>query len=142
MTATLEPQLDHDFNVITLTSDDPFVLARQRAFLKRYHLPDATRPIGWQWWGIAEDGAIVLLVGTVKRPDNSLEIADFYPLPTRAGVKAAYFVGEFLKYLVDSKQVSYIVGSVFVNNRWMRTHWEKVFRVGPKLAIYVYSGEQ
>jgi hypothetical protein len=135
------PALVDGFSIVKIGRDDPAIQERVSAFLRRYRLPANTPALGHDWWGLMKDDVLCLVIGVVPRSDQSLEVTDFYPAPTKDGMKAAVLAGEFLKSLVDSGKIKYFVGAVLPQNRWMQKHYAEFFGSGPKCLIYCYGGQ-
>ena len=141
MTAVAERATVDGFAIVKIGRDDPAILQRLAAFVRRYNLPITTIPLGHDWFGLVKDDVLSLVVGVIKRHDGALEITDFYPAPTRDGVRAAYLAGEFLKSRVDSGSMPYFIGAVLPQNGWMDRHYRKFFGAGPKFFVYCYEGK-
>jgi hypothetical protein len=139
MSATLQ---DVDgFTITSLEKGDPVIQERLAKFLKRYKLPPDTPAMGQEWWGFKKDGRVVLVIGIARRADASIEVTDLYPEPSRDGLRAARLAIDFLKAIVDAKQLRYIVTSVASTNKYMQRFLNKV--VGkPACVVYCYNGSQ
>lgn len=140
MTALAQTELDLGFRLVPISMMHPVVVERFQAFCKRYDIPAETRPIGIDWFGMVHAEKVVLVMGIVKRPDGSIEVSDFYPEPSRAGMAAALEVGGMLKAAVDQQAVPYVVGVVMSKNRFMRKHFRDFFGTEARCEVYVYGG--
>ena len=129
------------FFPVQLEASDPLVRNRLAAFFARYNLPRDTIPKAIHWWGISDGETVHVVVGTAHRLDGSIEVTDYYPLPTKLGVEAGYFGLRALKALVDTKRVPYVVCAILWRNRFGQKHFERVFGGSPRCVVYAYDGD-
>ena len=148
MTATLErPQADvdapatvEDFEVAKVSYDHPQVRRFIARFFEKMGIPMQTHPLGILWFALVKNETIHCVVGTAGRPDGSIEITDFYALPSHDGVRAGYLVLEFFRALVDAGRIPYFLGVMLTKNKSGQRHFEKFFGRGPASSIFIYNG--
>lgn len=142
MTATMtngKTKLVDGFDMVKIERSDSAVHERLYAFLKRYDLPLDTEPMGENWFAFRKDGRIVLVTGWVSRKDGSIEITDFYPVPSKDGIKAGHLALEFVKALVHAGKIPYFVFTCAWKNTYAQRHANKL--VGePACVVYCYNG--
>ena len=129
------------FTLTPLTADSPAVLERFKAFCDKIGIQKPWRDERVRWFGLFKDGVCSLVCGIYPRPlDGSVEVMDFFPAPTRDGVRAGYVGMKLLKLLVDEKIFSYFLGGIPAQNNFGRRHAEKFFGITPRAIVYVYEG--
>lgn len=129
------------FEIIALREKDAAVQERIDAFFKSVGVPKPWRHPAIKWLGFAKGAPLDLVVGLFVRPDNAIEITDFYPAPTRDGVKAGYVGLRMLKMLVDEKIIPFWIGGVVARNKKGQRRAERYFGIEPTSVVYQYGGK-
>lgn len=128
------------FDMKPLSVDDPIVQERIDAFYQKFGLVKPWQHPALSWFGLFKNDVAALIVSVFVRPDNSMEVTNFYPAPTRDGVNAGYVGLGLLKTLVDFKVVPYWIGPIPRQNESGRRHAEKFFGIKPRSMVYCYDG--
>lgn len=128
------------FEVVPLKERDPVVQERMDAFYRRVGIPKPWHHPALSWFGFAKDGKIALVLAAYVNPDNAIEITDYYPAPTRAGVQAGYVGLKLLKMLVDYKVIPRWFGGVVWRNKSGQRRAERFFSMEPRSVVYSYDG--
>lgn len=129
------------FKVVTLDEKDAIVQERMDAFYNSVGVPKPWHHPALKWLGFVKDGTVALVVGAWVRPDRTVEITDFYPAPTRDGVKAGYVGLKLLKALVDEKVIPFWIGGIVARNKKGQRRAERYFGITPRSVVYVYDGK-
>jgi hypothetical protein len=132
--------VNDDFQVLNLPPEHPTIVRLRNAYLRRWNLPGDREVPGKRYWGVTVADRIVLVAGYLPRPDNSLEITDFFVIPSRDGVRACYYVLAYLKTSVDAQKVAYVLGATIARNGAMQRRIRTAFgRAGEPLTwVYKY----
>ena len=128
------------FAIVPLKQEDAAVQTRADAFFKSVGVDKPWRPPIVKWLGFVKDGTISLVVSVFLRPDDKIEVLDFYPAPTRDGVKAGYVGLRMLKALVDEGIVISWIGGVVARNKKGQRRAERYFGISPLAVVYEYGG--
>jgi hypothetical protein len=128
------------FELRPLALEDAAVQERLNAFYDRLGLVKPNRSPLQKWVGFFRHGVCALVVCVVVRPDESIELTDYYPAPTRDGVKAGYAGMALLRALVEKKIIPYWIGGIVANNAFGLRHVERFFGIKPRSMVYVYDG--
>lgn len=99
-----------------LKLEDDIVQERLGACYARLGIEKPWRHPAITWFGFAKDGVVSLVLGAVVRGDNSIEVTDFYPAPTREGVKAGHTALDLLNMLVEYRVIPEWLGGVINGN--------------------------
>lgn len=128
------------FDVVPLQVDDDVVQTRMEAFYQRIGVVKPWRSPAIRWFGFAKSGAISLVVGLFVNKDGAVEVTDYYPAPTRDGVRAGYVGLRLLKMLVDEKIIPRWFGGIVWANKRGQQRAEHYFGIRPRSVVYVYDG--
>lgn len=104
------------FTIVPLRLEDDVVQERMDACYRSIGMPKPWRHPLIRWLGFAKDGIIPLVVGIVVRDDNSIELTDFYPAPTREGVRAGHVGLRLLQMLVEYGVIPEWLGGIVTRN--------------------------
>lgn len=129
------------FRVVPLDQGDKAVQERADAFFHSVGVTKPWRPPIVKWLGFVKDGTTSLVVSVFMRPDDKIEVLDFYPAPTRDGVKAGYVGLRMLKMLVDEGIVISWIGGVVARNKKGQRRAERYFGIEPLAVVYEYGGD-
>lgn len=129
------------FQIVPFQAKDPEVQERMDAFFKSVGVEKPWRHPAIKWLGLAKDGAVALIVGIFARPDGAIEVTDFYPAPTRDGVRAGYVGLQMLKMLVDEGIAKFWIGGVVARNKKGQRRAERYFGIEPTSVVYQYGGK-
>jgi hypothetical protein len=129
------------FSVVPLQQKDAAVQTRADAFFKSVGVEKPWRHPAVKWLGLVKDGVIALVVSIYARPDDAIEVLDFYPAPTRDGVKAGYVGLRMLKMLVDEKIIPFWIGGIVAANKKGQRRAERYFGIKPIAIVFQYGGK-
>lgn len=128
-----------EFTLAAISPEEPVVQERVERFFQVIGMEKPWQSPYLKWFGLFKDGIAHLIISVIARPDNSLEVTNFYPSPTRDGVKAGYLGMRFLRELVTSGAIPYWIGAINELNDKGRKRAEKFFGVAPRCYVYVYD---
>lgn len=128
------------FNVVHLLKEDDVVQERMDACYQRFGVAKPWRHPALSWIGFVKDGKVALVLAAYVNPDNSVEITDFYPAPTRDGVRAGYVGLKLLKMLVDYHIIPRWFGGIIWKSKSGQRRAERFFGMEPRTCVYVYDG--
>ena len=128
------------YDVVPLQEKDEIVQTRMDAFYQRIGVAKPWRSPAIRWFGFAKGGAVSLVVGIFVNPDRAVEVTDYYPAPTRDGVRAGYVGLQLLKLLVDEKIIPRWFGGIVFANKRGQQRAEHYFGIKPRSVVYVYDG--
>jgi hypothetical protein len=136
------PPKASNFSIEPVPSDDATVRTLLGEYLRRFRLPESTAPAtNTSWFAVYEEGGDFCLAfaGGLDRAGGFVG-TDFYVVPSRAGVRAVYWVLENYKQMLDCGVWPYAIVSVLTQNKVMRRRIEKVFGIpGPTTVSYTYG---
>lgn len=127
------------FELVRLEEKDVVVQERLDAFYQRLGLAKPWHHPALKWIGFAKDGVVSMVVALWVRPDASIEVTDFFPAPTRDGVRAGYAGLKLLKMLVDEGVIPEWIGGIVYRNKSGQRRAERYFGIEPASVVYRYG---